>query len=98
MDSVSKKYFDERISSSPTGLSFEAEVLFAGSSKLDHDIEELLLEIEERTAKQTLSILMNNLNKMERLQKKDEAMKILKECQEISLKLAEVQKKKKLYG
>ncbi|MEI6042567.1 MAG: CHC2 zinc finger domain-containing protein [bacterium] len=98
LDSVSKKYFDERISSSPTGLSFEAEVLFAGSSKLDHDIEELLLEIEERTAKQTLSILMNNLNKMERLQKKDEAMKILKECQEISLKLAEVQKKKKLYG
>ncbi|MEI6553715.1 MAG: CHC2 zinc finger domain-containing protein [bacterium] len=98
LDDVSKKYFDERIAPSPTELSFEAEVLFAGSSKLDHDIEELLLEIEERALKQSLSILMNNLNKMEKLQKKDEAMEILKECQNISLKLSEVQKKKKLYG
>ncbi len=98
LDEISKKYFDERISSSPTELSFEAEVLFAGSTKLDHDIEELLLEIEERSLKQTLSVLMNNLNKMEKLQKKDEAMEILKECQNVSLKLSEVQRKKKLYG
>jgi DNA primase len=98
LDAISKKYFDERISSSPTELSFEAEVLFAGSTKLDHDIEELLLEIEERSLKQTLSVLMNNLNKMEKLQKKDEAMEILKECQNLSSKLSEVQRKKKLYG
>jgi len=98
LDKVSRKYFDERISTSPTELSFEAEVLFAGSSKLDHDIEELLLEIEERALKQNLSVLMNNLNKMEKLQKKEEAMEILKECQTISLKLSDVQRKKKLYG
>lgn len=98
LDEVSKKYFNEKMKDSPTELSFEAEVLFAGSSKLDHDIEELLLEIEERTLKQKLSVLMNNLNKMEKLQKKDEAMDILRECQTISLKLSEVQRKKKLYG
>ena len=98
IDAVSKKYFDQKIAGAPTELSFEAEVLFAGSSKLDLDIEELLLEIEERALKQTLSVLMNNLNKMEKLQKKEEAMEILKECQNISLKLSEVQKKKKSYG
>ncbi len=98
LDKYSKNYFDERISTSPTELSFEAEVLFAGSSKLDVDIEELLLEIEERALKQTLSVLMNNLNKMEKLQKREEAMEILKECQTISLKLSDVQRKKKLYG
>ncbi len=98
LDKFSKNYFNERISTSPTELSFEAEVLFAGSSKLDADIEELLLEIEERALKQTLSVLMNNLNKMEKLQKREEAMEILKECQTISLKLSDVQRKKKLYG
>ena len=97
-DVVSKKYFDERISNSPTELSFEAEVLFAGSTKLENDIEELLLEIEERALKQNLSLQMNSLHKLEQLQKKDEAMKVLEECQRLSLRLAEVQKKKKLYG
>ena len=98
LDEISKKYFDDVISKSPTELSFEAEVLFAGSSKLDIDIEELLLEIEERSLKQNLSVLMNSLHKMEQLKKKDEAMQILKECQGLSIKLSDVQRKKKLYG
>ena len=98
LDEISRKYFDDRIASSPTELSFEAEMLFAGSSKLQIDIEELLLEIEERALKQNLSVLMNELNKLEKLGKKDEAIKVVKECQDISLKLAEVQRKKKLYG
>ena len=98
LDPISKKYFDEKISLAPTELSFEAEVLFAGSAKLDADVEELLLEIEERSLKQNLSVLMGSLHKLEQLQKKDEAMQVLKECQSLSLRLSEVQKKKKLYG
>lgn len=95
---IAKEYFDDVLSKAPTELSFEAEVLFAGSSKLNNDIEELLLEIEERAFKNKLSVLMNSLNKMEKLNKKDEAMQILKQCQELSLKLSDVQRKKKLYG
>jgi len=98
LDEISKKYFVELVTLAPTELSFEAEILFAGSSKLDHDIEELLLEIEERALKQNLSVLMNSLHKLEQLQKKDEAMQVLKECQDLSLKLSEVQRKKKSYG
>lgn len=95
---IARSYFIETLDRAPTELSFEAEVLFAGSSKLNNDIEELLLEIEERAFKNKLSVLMNSLSKMEKLNKKDEAMQILKQCQDLSLKLSEVQRKKKSYG
>ncbi len=80
--------------SPPEDLVFEAEMLFEGSKKIDKDIEELLQELEERTLKDTLSRAMADLNLAEKKKDKAKSEELIRLCQEISIKLSELNRKK----
>ncbi len=74
-------------------LLFEAEMLFGKIEKgdmarLEHNLEELLLELEERSLKNTLGQLMSELQLAEKGQDKVKSDEIITKCQEISLKLS----------
>jgi DNA primase len=87
-------YFKHSVESSPEELIFEAEMLFDGSKKIDQDIQDLLYELEERTLKQRLSDTMRELGMVEKKKDIEKAEELLKICQEISLKLSELNKRK----
>lgn len=80
-------------------LLFEAEMLFGKIEKgdmvrLEHNLEELLLELEERSLKNTLSHLMSELQLAEKGQDKVKSDEIITKCQEISLKLSGLNKRR----
>lgn len=79
----------------PEDLIFEAEILFQGSKRIDKDIEDLLQELEERTLKTHLSDVMAKLGMAEKKKDIAEGEKLLKSVQEISEKLAILNRKKK---
>ncbi len=88
-------YFKEDMERAPDELIFEAEILFQGSSKLDEDIQDLLNRLEERTLKDGLSRRMSELQIAEKKQDKQRADELLRECQDISLKLSSLNKRRK---
>lgn len=87
-------YFKNNVEHSSEELLFEAEVLFDGSKKIDKDISELLIELEERTLKNKLSRTMMELGLAEKKRDTAKVEELVKICQEISIKLAELNKKK----
>lgn len=87
-------YFKRSVENSPEELLFEAEILFDGSKKIEQDINELLYELEERTLKHRLSEAMRELGLVEKKHDTAKAEELLKICQEISLKLSELNKRK----
>lgn len=87
-------YFKQSLENSPEELLFEAEALFDGSKKIEKDIGELLHELEERTLKHKLSETMMELGLAEKKKDIVRAEELLKICQDISLKLSELNKRK----
>lgn len=87
-------YFKHNLDNSPEELLFEAEILFDGSKKIDNDIKDLLYELEERTLKHRLSETMRELGLVEKKHDTAKAEELIKICQEISLKLSELNKRK----
>lgn len=79
---------------SDPALLFEAEMLFEGSDRVDKEAEELLQSLEEITLKERLSKAMFELQIAEKKGDKDSVEKYIKECQEISLKLSDLNKKR----
>lgn len=76
------------------GLIFEAEVLFSGSGKLQHEIDIMIDLVEERFLKYKLSKAMSELHLAEKNHDKIKAENLLKICQELSLKLSELGRKR----
>lgn len=82
--------FNTFIESRPDELIFEAEILFQGSKKIDRDIEELLYELEERILKNNLQRIMAELGLVEKRKDKEKGEQLIKQCKEISDRLAEL--------
>lgn len=76
------------------GLIFEAEVLFSGSGKLQQEIDIMIDLVEERFLKYKLSKAMSELHLAEKNHDKIKAENLLKICQELSLKLSELGRKR----
>ena len=89
-------FFTEDIKKAPEELIFEAEILFAGSTKLDDEIAELLFGLEERTLKEQLSKTMLDLQLAEKKGDKVKGEELIKQCQDISLKLTALNKKRNI--
>ncbi len=70
-------------------LLFEAEMLF-GNTAPDVHLTELMIELEERALKAELTNLMISLQLAEKAQDKVQSDEIIKKCQDISLKLSEL--------
>lgn len=83
------------LKNSDPGLLFEAEMLFEGSDRVDKEAEELIQSLEEITLKERLSKAMSELQIAEKKGDKESSEKLVKECQEISLKLSELNSKRK---
>ena len=73
---------------------FEAEKYYGNEHFLQNDINELLMNFEEDFLKQKFLRLMNDLNRAEREKDSARSANLLKECQEISKKIAELSKRK----
>lgn len=66
---------------------FEAETIYEGSSNLEKDMEELLLNLERDTVKKKFEEKMRELYTAEREKDSERVIKLLKECQEMTAKL-----------
>lgn len=75
-------------------LLFEAEMLF-GESNLEDHLKELMLELEERSLKELLTRYMTELQLAEKVKDKVQSEEIIKKCQDISLKLSQLNVKRK---
>ena len=82
-----KPYYEELI--------FEAESYYGGSLKLEKEIEELLMALSEDILRERFVIKMRELDEAEK--KKDEVRTkdLLAECQQITVKLAEISEKRR---
>jgi hypothetical protein len=80
-------------------LLFEAEMLFGNDSAEKH-LSELMIELEERALKSELTSLMSSLQLAEKAKDKVQSDEIIKKCQDISLKLSElnVRRNNRNYG
>ncbi|MCF7864888.1 MAG: DNA primase [Candidatus Pacebacteria bacterium] len=87
-------YFKHSTENSPEELLFEAEVLFDGSKHIEKDMDDLLYELEERSLKHRLSETMMELGLAEKKHDTAKAEELIKICQEISLKLSGLNKRK----
>lgn len=82
-----KPYYEELI--------FEAESYYGGSLKLEKEIEELLMALSEDILRERFVVKMRELDEAEK--KKDEVRTkdLLAECQQITVKLAEISEKRR---
>lgn len=76
-------------------LLFEAEMLFGNSDKANIELEDMLDELEERSLKSELARFMNELQLAEKAKDKVKSDEIINKCQEISLKLSSLHKKRR---
>lgn len=89
-------YFKEDLDRAPEELIFEAEVVFGNSSKLAHEIEELLDGLEERTLKDRLAKTMAELQIAEKRKDLEKEEELSKMCQEISFQLSALNSKRNI--
>ncbi len=75
-------------------LLFEAEMLFGTVEKAEVELESLLVELEERSLKEQLNKLMTQLQLAEKDKDKVKSNEIISKCQEISLKLSGLHKRR----
>lgn len=76
-------------------LLFEAEMLYgADPDHLEKNLQELLIELEERSLKQVLTEYMSEIGLAEKVKDKVKSDEIIQKCQKISLKLSELNTKK----
>lgn len=83
------------IDTAPDDLLFEAEMMFTGSTTIEKTIEELLLSLEERTLKTHFAESMKKLQQAERGGDKETSLILLKKCQDLSLQISQLNKKRK---
>ncbi len=95
IDETEARAFEEYMKASTDELLFEAEVLFAGSSKLEHEGHDLLFGLEEHVLKDKLLKTMNELQIAERKKDKPRTEELAKECQEINQKLSALHTRKR---
>lgn len=77
-------------------LLFEAEMLFGTVEKATTELDSLLTELEERSLKEQLGRFMAELQLAEKAKDKVKSDEIILKCQEISLKLSSLHKKRRL--
>jgi DNA primase len=75
-------------------LIFEAELLYKGSEKLDREINDLLINLEESILKKQFSDVMHEMQLSDKSGDKELSLKLLKSCQNISTKLTELQRRR----
>lgn len=75
-------------------LLFEAEMLFGNAPNLEKHAQDLLFELEERCLKDELAQTMSELSLAEKAKDKVKSDEIIKKCQDISLKLSELNRKR----
>ena len=90
-----KELFEECIKTLADELIFEAEVLYAGSTKLNEESQDLLFGLEERSLKKKLGKTMTELQIAEHKKDKSKVEELAKVCQEISVKLSALHKGKR---
>lgn len=94
---VGEKMFHELLESSvpiKNNLIFEAERSFEFSSDLSRELGELLLNLEEEELHEKLADQMQKLYAAERAKSESEILLILKKCQELSGRIAELRVKR----
>lgn len=89
-----REIFKKYIEDAPQELVFEAEILFEGSKKIEIEVQDVLYELEERVLKERLSKSMQELSLAEKKKDTQKIEELIKTCNEISLKLSELNKKK----
>lgn len=90
-----KQTVDNLINADADVLIFEAEMLTEKESNFERDVGELLYELEDRTLKENLSVLMNQLNTADKKGDKETVQELTNKFQEISTKISKLSQKKK---
>jgi len=75
-------------------LLFEAEMLFGDQKVAEQQLAELIIELEERSLKEILTKYMSELQLAEKAQNKVKSDEIIAKCQEISLKLSQLHRRR----
>lgn len=95
---TSQNYFDkvfEQISERKDELIFQAEILYEGSKDIKEQINELLDNLEEDHLKSELAKSMGLLSQAEKKNEKNEALRLVNICKDISLKLSDLNNKRR---
>ncbi len=88
VDETQYKEIERLVAEPPEDILFEAEMMFAGSTHIEHAIQDLLFSLEERTLKEKFAISMKELQQAERAGDKEKAMMLLQKCQDLSLQIS----------
>lgn len=82
-----KAYYEELI--------FEAESYYGGSQKLEKEVDELLLALSEDILRERFVIKMRELDEAEKKKDETKTKELLAECQQITVRLAEISEKRR---
>lgn len=82
-----KAYYEE--------LVFEAESYYGGSQKLEKEIDGLLLALSEDILRERFVVKMRELDEAEKKKDEMKTKELLAECQQITVKLAEISEKRR---
>ncbi|MEN9649356.1 MAG: primase, primase protein [Candidatus Parcubacteria bacterium] len=86
---------EELIARAPQGILFEAEMMFAGSTKIEKNIDDLLFSLEENILKEKFAVSMKELQQAERLGDKEKQQMLILKCQDLSLQISALNHKRK---
>ncbi len=86
--------FSSLLEKRPQKLIFEAELLYKGSEKLDREINDLLINLEESILKKQFGDTMHEMQMSDKSGDKERSLQLLKQCQEISNQLTALLHKK----
>ncbi len=78
----------------PPDVLFEAEILYAGSTRMSEELDILITDLEEITLKELFTKVMIELQKVEREGNKEKAKELLMICKEITLQLSKISQSK----
>jgi DNA primase len=74
----------------PPDVLFEAEILYAGSPRMNEELTLLVTDLEEITLKELFTKVMTELQRVEREGDKEKAKELLMVCKEITLHLSKI--------
>ncbi len=94
MDAKDMEIYQKVIVQGSDDILFEAELMFQGSEKLEQEIEELLVSLEEKILKEQLVKAMHDLHMYETKKERKKVEELVQVCQDISNKLAALNRKK----
>lgn len=82
-----KAYYEE--------LVFEAESYYGGSQKLEKEIDDLLLALSEDILRERFVVKMRELDEAEKKKDEMKTKELLAQCQQITVRLAEISEKRR---